>query len=470
MAYNSILKFVFAAVIITIAGSACKKDSFITSADARLSASVDSVKFDTVFTSVGSITKSFKINNLNNQKLLLSSVKLMGGTASPYKININGIAATEARDIEIAANDSIYVFVSVTVNPTVADLPFVLSDSIQIEYNGNKRLVQLQAYGQNAHFLQDSVVSVNTTFSTDKPYVILGSLTVKKDVTLTLPAGSKIYAHANAPILVDGSLVSNGTFNNQVVFRGDRLDEDYKDLPASWPGIYFRSSSKNNVLSFTQILNAYQAVVAYEPSGNSDPKVTLHKCIIDNSYDVAIYAVRSSVTAENCLISNAGSNVKVNFGGEYNFTNCTIASYGNYYIQHKNPVVYMDNYFDDNGTIVSENLTAQFTNCIMWGEGGIVDDEVAVYKKGTATVSATLKNCLYKVKTDPTLITINNSIKNQKPEFDSIDVNRKIYDFRITRNEAAPGINAGTATSYTTDLDDKPREVTITDIGCYEKQ
>ena len=47
----------------------CKKDSFISSSDARLSLSADTLKYDTVFTTTGSITKSFKIFNDNDQKL-----------------------------------------------------------------------------------------------------------------------------------------------------------------------------------------------------------------------------------------------------------------------------------------------------------------------------------------------------------------------------------------------------------------
>src|ERR1700744_6122127 len=107
---------------------ACKKDSFITSSNASLSTSVytDTLKYDTVFTSVGSITQSFKIFNNNNQKLLLSKVKLMGGNASFFKININGDPAPEVDNIEIDANDSIYVFVTVNINPNNASTPFVV--------------------------------------------------------------------------------------------------------------------------------------------------------------------------------------------------------------------------------------------------------------------------------------------------------------------------------------------------------
>ena len=107
------IQIITAISIITFLFFSCRKESFISSPDARLSLSADSIKFDTVFTTVGSITQSFKIFNDNDQKLLLSKVKLMGGAGSAYKININGLAVIEADNIELAANDSIYIFVTV---------------------------------------------------------------------------------------------------------------------------------------------------------------------------------------------------------------------------------------------------------------------------------------------------------------------------------------------------------------------
>lgn len=253
--------------------SSCKKDSFITSPDARLNITMDTVKFDTVFTTTGSITKQFKIINLNEQKLRLDKVKLMGGASSAYKININGSNAAEADNIEIAANDSIYIFVQVTINPNAANLPFVVSDSILINYNSNTRYVQLQAFGQNANFLRNTLITGNVTWSSTLPYVILGGVQVDAAASLTIPKGCRIYAHADAPILIDGTLTVNGTKTAPVIFAGDRQDYNYKDLPASWPGIYFRNTSKDNVLQFAQIKNAYQAVVAIGTSLNANPKV-----------------------------------------------------------------------------------------------------------------------------------------------------------------------------------------------------
>ncbi len=198
------------AIAITPLFFSCKKDGFITSPNALLGLSADTIKFDTVFTTVGSVTKSFKIFNNNNLKLKLSEVKLMGGGASPFKMNINGITCNKLNDIEIAPEDSIYVFVTVTINPNAVNLSFIVSDSISISYNGNTRFVQLQAYGQNAIFLRNTIITGNTIWTNNIPYVILEGLRIDTSATLTIQAGSKIYLHADAPFIVDGTLLING--------------------------------------------------------------------------------------------------------------------------------------------------------------------------------------------------------------------------------------------------------------------
>jgi hypothetical protein len=205
------LKFFLCFVVLTLIIISCKKDSFITSSQANLNTSADTLSFDTVFTSVGSITQSFKIFNNNNQKLRLSSVKLSGGATSVFKINVDGTAATEVDNIEINANDSIYVFVQVNVNPSSANLPFLLRDSILIGYNGNQKYVQLQAYGRNAIFLNQVKITGNVSWNNTLPYVILGRLLVDSNATLTIQPGARIFLHANAPFLVDGTLIVNGT-------------------------------------------------------------------------------------------------------------------------------------------------------------------------------------------------------------------------------------------------------------------
>ncbi len=447
--------------------SSCTKERFITGAGARVNISADSLKYDTLFTATGSVTKSFKIFNDNDQKLRLTRVRLMGGAASAYKINVNGTTGPLINNLDIAANDSVYVFVTVTVNPNTAALPFIIKDSISIEYNGNNRFVQLEAYGQNAVFIRNGSISGNVVFGNTLPYVILGGLQVTNTGSLTINAGAKIYCHADAPIIVDGTLAANGTKALPVVFAGDRIDDPYTNFPASWPGIYFRASSKNNSLKFVQIKNAYQGISLLQPAANANPKLVLQQSIIDNAYDAGIYCSNSSLLAENCLVYNCGKNIDVEYGGSYAFLHCTIAAYSNSFVAHKNPCVSVTDANDVNAT---NSCTALFRNCILYGDAGFTDKEIDVNKRGTNTFNVTLDHCIYKAATDPLNTTFNLCIKNADPSFDSIDVPKKYYDFRITRNPAAAGINKGVATSLLTDLDDKNRNVALPDIGAYEKQ
>lgn len=449
--------------------SSCKKESFITSPDARFRTSVDSVKFDTVFTTTGSITQSFKIFNDNNQKLRISKIKLMGGISSFYKMNVDGSPATEVNNFEIAANDSAYIFITVTINPNATNLPFIVKDSILFNYNGNTRFVQLEAFGQNAVFLRNQVITGNVVWTKTLPYVIVGSLRVDTTATLTIQQGTRVYLHADAPFLVDGTLIANGVKTDSITFTGDRLDAGYKDLPASWPGIYFRGKSKDNVCKYAIVKNAYQAIVVQSPSINANPKLIMRQCIIDNAYDAGVLCVNTSMQMDNSLISNCGANIAIAYGGDYNFTHCTASSFSNNYISHKNAVLQVNNYALQGGTIVTNNLNAIFRNSIFWGEPGFVDNEVVVTKQGSNTFNVLFDRCLYRAATDPANATLTSVIKNQNPLFDSIDVVKNIYNFRIT-NAAAPGVNKGILTAFVKDLDDKNRNNGLPDLGCYEKQ
>src|SRR5450432_2144363 len=321
--------------------SSCRKNSFITSPDAGLTITADTLKYDTVFVTAGSVYQFFSIINNNNQKLRLTSVKLMGGAGSAYKMNVDGVPGTTFNNLEIAANDSLYVFVQVNVNPNAANLPFIIRDSIQVSYNGSNRLVQLEAWGLNAHFFRNKIISADETWNNDLPYVILGSLNINQNKTLTINKGCRIYVHADAPIIADGSIQVNGSKDtvDRVYFRGDRLDDPYKDFPASWPGIFFNSNSRDNIFNYAVIKNAYQAIAVQDPSTNANPKITLNECVIDNAYNAGIIAVNSSIRARNCLISNCGNNILLAKGGDYQFTHCTAVTYSNSFIEHRNPVL-----------------------------------------------------------------------------------------------------------------------------------
>lgn len=449
----------------------CKKESFITSPDAKVTITTDTLKYDTVFVNSGSVYQFFKIINENNQKLRLSSVQIMGGASSAFKLNVDGISIAQVNNLEIEANDSLYVFVQVNINQSANNLPFILRDSIQISYNGNHKMVQLEAWGQNAHFFRNKQITVNETWNNDLPYVILGSLIIYPNTILSINKGCRVYVHADAPIIVDGTLQVNGGKDtiDRVYFRGDRLDEPYKDFPAGWPGIFFLANSKDNVFNYAVIKNAYQAIALQDPSPNANPKITLNECIIDNAYDAGIITVNSSVIAKNCLISNCGKNILLTKGGKYLFTHCTVASYSNNFIQHKDSVLSIFDY-DLNKPSDIVQVDATFLNCIFWGEGGTVTTEIGIYKKSNSS-KIKFDNVLWKVQAAPIgADPPSGNVINQNPLFNSINISKNYYDFRLKSNPLSPAIDKGNLmTVGTPDLDGKQR-INTPDLGCFEKQ
>lgn len=463
---------VIASISILLLFYSCKKDSFITSPDAQVRISAEEIKFDTVFTTTGSISQVFKVINENDQKLRLSSIKLMGGSASYFKINADGFPGPQVSDIEINANDSVYVFVTVSIDQSAANLPFVVRDSIQVTYNGNTRQVGLEAWGQNAHFFRNKKITADETWNNDLPYVILGSLTVDPNKKLTIDKGCRIYVHADAPIFVDGTMVANGGKDtvDRVYFRGDRLDKPYDDFPAGWPGIFFRTASRDNVFNYAVIKNAYQAIVVQDPKQNANPKLTLNECIIDNAYEAGITAINGSINARNCLVSNCGNNVVLARGGDYQFIHCTVASISNSYILHRNAVLLVSNFIVVNNVRDVKPLNALFRNCIFWGQGGTVDDEVITFPDNAATYNVTFDQVLWKVVKQPTGNIIPPvPINNTPPLFDSINTSERYYSFRLQGNSMAK--DKATNAGVTIDLDGNPRPVgPAPDLGCYEKQ
>ena len=86
-------------------------ENYTTNPNHRISFSVDTVSFDTIFTTIGSATKDFKIYNHNNQPLLISEIILASGEETGFRINVDGRKGDHFHNIRIPANDSIYVFV-----------------------------------------------------------------------------------------------------------------------------------------------------------------------------------------------------------------------------------------------------------------------------------------------------------------------------------------------------------------------
>lgn len=450
----------------------CKKDSLLTKGG-DLSFSTDTLKFDTVFTSLGSVTRSFKIYNNNNKRIRMSTIKLSGGDSSYFRMNIDGVATKNIQNVELAPNDSLYVFVALTIDPTNGTLPFIIEDRVMITLNGQTSNVELQAYGQDAHYLNDSVLKTSQTWINDKPYVILGpGALIDSDKVLTIQAGCRIYMHATAKLYVKGTLKTFGTLTDSVIFQGDRLDRDYfgyRDYPGEWGGLHFLSSSKQSNLNYTVIKNAglYDAAVYVQPPwvDLGGPIVEFNSCTIANSAGYGLLCFNTNVRANNCLIQTCGlQNLAIIEGGDYEFNYCTIATYGGVGINHaQQPTVAVLNYRDISLTeYVAADLNALFRNCIIYGS---LDDELFLNQKGNSAYNVKMENCLYRKTSAINNAVLINCISNEDPQFE--DINKWDYHVKNT----SPANNAGKQIAlYPIDMEGNVRDPSTPTIGCYEVQ
>ena len=187
--------------------SSCEKDQFNTNPNDEIQFSRDTLTFDTVFTSLGTITKSIKVINPFNRDIKISRIRLKSNT-SVFRLNINGVPGNTAENIILEAKDSIYIFVAATIDPTAADLPFIYFDDIIFEYNGRTSEVNVMAWGQNAYFHYGETISGNVTWDNNKPHVIVGKtnadglfvpgVLVNCGAKLTIDKGCRIYCFSNA--------------------------------------------------------------------------------------------------------------------------------------------------------------------------------------------------------------------------------------------------------------------------------
>lgn len=374
---------VFILIITVLAVSGCRKDEFNTDPNFSLGFSTDTVMFDTVFTTIGSSTRSLVIRNTGNNKINISKIILARGKSSPFRLNIDGNATEEYHDLEIGPKDSAYIFVKVTIDPNNSSNPLVESDSIVFETNGKMQDVKLVAWGQDAYFHLNTVFTGEVTLPSDKPNVIYGKLTAANGCIMNITAGTKLYFHNGSSLEIrkGASLRVLGTMETPVLFKGDRLEEYYLDKPGLWDGIWLENGSTNNSFTYAEITNALVGIQADSSGLNDGEPLRLHNCMIHNMTNYGIKATKARIVATNCQITNCGGNVfSVENGGNYDFRNCTLARYfsGKGY-----PAVSISNYFQDStGKQFPGALTgAYFGNCIVTG---YQSDEIALYElKGT---------------------------------------------------------------------------------------
>ncbi|MCF0193800.1 MAG: hypothetical protein HUK00_01275 [Bacteroidaceae bacterium] len=323
------LKLIVVIVLGVIFVTACDNyDKFTDSPSAELSFSLDTISFDTIFANTPSTTKTLIVKNNGSEGVHIADIRLLKGKDSPYRINIDGEALAEKiSDVEVRAGDSIFVFAEVTM-PTLPEGESTLVDNLLFTLSGGRqqKVVLSTASLSMTPYYNGLYVERDTTFSATERRVIYGKLGVAKGATLTIEAGTTLYFHPDATLDIFGRLVCNGTYEQPVVLRGDRLDRLFKNLPydntvGRWGGVKMHPESGPNALTCTDIHSSDYGIIA------DTATVVLNSCIIHNIGGVGLSLNDANVFVVNTQVSNTWGNCVNAIGGANEFVFCTFAQF-----------------------------------------------------------------------------------------------------------------------------------------------
>ncbi|HET8885813.1 MAG TPA: hypothetical protein VFM70_05615 [Salinimicrobium sp.] len=492
--------------------SSCRKDFETVPSSGNLEFSKDTVYLDTVFSNIGSSTYNLKVYNKSNEDILIPIIKLSQGEASKYRLNVDGIPGKTFENIEILAKDSIFIFIETTVD--IADFAasqnqFLYTDAIEFDTDVRLQKVELVTLIKDAVFLYPELYPDGTTetlpigigengetasiegfyledeeltFTNEKPYVIYGYAGIPSNKTLEIQAGARIHFHANSGIIAanNASLHVNGALSsdpilleNEVIFEADRLEPAFRDVPGQWGTIWLTEGSTNHIFNYATIKNASVGILMDSSDGGTAPTLTLKNTQIYNSSNVGLLARTGNIVGENLVINNSGqSSLHLSLGGTYHFKHSTFANYWQYSYRQF-PAVYIENALETPEEIFVADLSAQFSNCIIYGNNNL---ELVFNINENAAFDYNFQNCLIKFidlnGTSETLpeydfsneALFQNIILNESPDFYDPQNNLLM----IGENAAANGTaDMATANEVPFDILGTPRN-TNPDMGAYE--
>ncbi len=504
-------KIIFTVIVaVFVVGlSSCRNDFEFSQSTGNLGFSQDTIFLDTVFTTIGSSTRTFKVYNRSSDDIVIPRVALARGTESRYRLAVDGKPGQIFENVELLAKDSMYVFIETTldINDFSAGDEFLYEDKIEFDSGANLQSVQLVTLVKDAIFLfseredeeieerlpigvdeEGNELSISGFFLEDselnltneKPYVIYGFAAIPPNRTLTIDAGARLFFHANSGIIaaneaslkINGALSTTDAMENEVILEGDRLEPRFNDVAGQWFGIWLTAGSKNHELAYTTIKNASIGILMDSQSPSSiGATLKLSNSKVFNSSNVGLLATTANVVATNSIFHNAGqSAVVARLGGTYTFNNCTITNYWRLG-SRRDPSLSISNTIPNSG-LREPLVQALFTNCIIYGDRDIelvltpVEGEVFNYNFENTLLK--FDDRFNQLTTDP-LYNFSNTdryrdlVLNQSPLFESPNQNL----LRIDNASGANGIG-NPLTITVNDIVGKLRDATLPDAGAFE--
>ena len=411
--------FLWAALVALLAlATSCIEDGFTTSSSDVLAFNRDTVAFDTVITLQGTATKQMVVYNHSKKQINISSISVAGLTdKGHFHLNVDGIRGDSFQNVKIRGNDSIFIFIEASLDEMEKDEPTLIEDLLLFETNGVEQKVVLTAWGQDVVRIHGDTISTNTRLTAAKPYLIYDTMFVAPRATLTIDPGATLLFHDKAAIRCKGRMVANGTAQEPVTFRGDRLDRvvgetSFDVMSGQWGGIIFSPTNKvTNVLNHVIMRGSsigMHCLPDYVDTVHCSLKLV--NCVLTNSASTCLATAACYVRLIGTEISDAAEEICYFAGGKVMASQCTFAN--NYLFAVPSlPILNVLNVEYSNGT--EGRIRAYFDNCVIYGlskdinKGDLSDFDVYLrycLLKSEGKDDAHFLNCVW--KGDPKFLTV----------------------------------------------------------------
>lgn len=458
--------------------TSCRTDFDTIPSSGKLEFSDETVYLDTIFSQISSSTYQLKVYNRSKDDVKIPTIRLEKPD-SKYRLMVDGRSDNNGKrfdNVELLANDSLFIFIETTVVNAPSVLEFTYEDKILFDEGTNQQSVDLVTLVRDACFIKPNRNLDATLYETmnvagfvdendnpftghtltdaeliwkkDKPYVIYGNAVVPNGKTLIVEAGAQVYFHYGATLIVDNGakidiqgeinqIDSEGIITNrrEVTFEGDRLEPIYENVPGQWGTVFILSGSATgitNEIDYLTLKNASVGIFLQSNISNNIPKLEITNSQIYDCSNFGILARQANINGFNLVMNNAGQAcLAATLGGSYDFTHCT---FNNDWNSTTQVAVLVNNYLSDQNNVVIEtfDLNSNFKNCIIYGKNNV---ELLIEKATTAlSFSANFESCLVKLKDENTSIETsdlyniirneqNGNKKNKDPKFKNPDLN-----------------------------------------------
>lgn len=356
--------------VLLVVAAGCVRDDYADERSVALEFSDAELTFDTVFTAMGTATRQMRVYNRSAHDVELATVTLKKGRESRFRLNVDGDTSMVARNVELQAGDSLFIFVQANISPNDESEPFLCTDSIVFS---NGQSVPLTAYGRNAVYhrlgadAETWYVPIDcAAYRHDRPHVFLSPAAVLEGSTLTLQAGDELYFGDGAMLVVDSAatLRVQGTAGQPVLFSSLRREEWYRALPGQWPCVWFYNYSVGNVIDHAVVENGVGGLRCYPGAS-----LTVSNTVIRNMSDAGIVGQDATIVGDNLLVYDCYSAAVLIGGGNYSFSHCTFADYWGIVGRNRDTAaVVVSNYYPLSATeLYAGHMRAAFSESIVYG-------------------------------------------------------------------------------------------------------